>query len=26
MAFMGGQIRVTNIAAMMQFSKYFHRI
>jgi putative sterol carrier protein len=26
MAFMGGQIRVTNIGAMMQFSKYFHRI
>jgi hypothetical protein len=26
MAFMGGQIKVTNIAAMMQFSKYFHRI
>ena len=26
MAFMGGQIRVTNIAAMMQFAKYFNRI
>jgi acyl-CoA dehydrogenase len=26
MAFMGGQIRVTNIGAMMQFAKYFHRI
>lgn len=26
MAFMSGQIKVTNIAAMMQFSKYFHRI
>ncbi|HNM33113.1 MAG TPA: acyl-CoA dehydrogenase family protein [Chitinophagales bacterium] len=26
MAFMGGQIQVSNIAAMMQFSKYFHRI
>lgn len=26
MAFMGGQIRVTNIGAMMQFAKYFHRL
>lgn len=26
MAFMGGQIRVTNIGAMMQFAKYFDRI
>ena len=26
MAFMGGQIRVTNIGAMMQFAKYFHRV
>jgi len=26
MAFMGGQIKVTNIGAMMQFAKYFHRI
>lgn len=26
MAFMSGQIKVTNIAAMMQFSKYFYRI
>ncbi|MCB0507741.1 MAG: acyl-CoA dehydrogenase family protein [Bacteroidetes bacterium] len=26
MAFMGGQIKVTNIAAMMQFAKYFHRL
>jgi alkylation response protein AidB-like acyl-CoA dehydrogenase/putative sterol carrier protein len=26
MAFMGGQIKVTNIAAMMQFAKYFQRI
>ncbi|HNL84567.1 MAG TPA: acyl-CoA dehydrogenase family protein [Chitinophagales bacterium] len=26
MAFMGGQIKVSNIGAMMQFSKYFHRI
>jgi alkylation response protein AidB-like acyl-CoA dehydrogenase/putative sterol carrier protein len=26
MAFMGGQIRVTNIGAMMQFAKYFQRI
>ena len=26
MAFMSGQIKVTNIAAMMQFSKYFQRI
>ena len=26
MAFMGGQIRVTNIGAMMQFAKFFHRI
>ncbi|HMV15035.1 MAG TPA: acyl-CoA dehydrogenase family protein [Chitinophagales bacterium] len=25
-AFMGGQIKVTNIGAMMQFAKYFHRI
>ncbi len=25
-AFMGGQIRVSNIGAMMQFAKYFHRI
>ncbi len=25
-AFMGGQIRVTNIAAMMQFAKMFHRV
>lgn len=26
MAFMGGQIKVTNIAAMMQFAKYFHKV
>ena len=26
MAFMSGQIRVTNVGAMMQFAKYFHRI
>ena len=26
MAFMSGQIKVTNIAAMMQFSKYFYKI
>ena len=25
-AFMSGQIRVTNIAAMMQFAKMFHRV
>lgn len=26
MAFMSGQIKVSNIGAMMQFAKYFHRI
>ena len=26
MAFMGGQIKISNIGAMMQFAKYFHRI
>ncbi|MFN8284557.1 MAG: acyl-CoA dehydrogenase family protein [Chitinophagales bacterium] len=26
MAFMGGQIKVSNIAAMMQFAKMFHRV
>lgn len=26
MAFMSGQIKVTNVGAMMQFAKYFHRV